>query len=181
MNKIMTIMLIGMLPVFIFAKEQPKEKSNIEFEMLRDAGAITYQILPDNAYIGFSKENKPIVAVNSKKFKSYSVITICIAVKKEGDGFIISDAKITDLNKIKDKKKRDNVTSAIADIKGQQIVTEKKQYKNIDAITGATRYHSAVYESGNLLAKDLMASLQKNPKPEATIVIPAKKVKESKK
>jgi len=181
MNKLKTIILIGMLPIFIFAKEQPKEKSNIEFDMLRDAGAITYRILPDNAYIGFSKDNKPVVAVKSKKFKSYSAITMCLAVKKTADGFIISDAKITDLNKIKDKKKNDNVTNAIADLKGKKIVTEKEQYKNIDAITGATRYHTAVYENGNLLAKNLMATLQKNPKPEDTIAIPAKAVKEIKK
>jgi len=181
MNKIKTIILIGMLPIFIFAKEQPKEKSNIEFDMLRGAGAITYRVLPDNAYIGFSKENKPIVAVKSKGFKSYSHITICIAVKKVGDSFIISDAKIKDLDKIKNKKKNDNVVNAIADIKGKKIASPKQEYKNIDAVTGATRYHSAVYENGNLLAKDLLASLQKNPKPEATIVIPAKKVKEIKK
>jgi hypothetical protein len=181
MNKIKAIVLIGILPIFLFSKEQPKVDTTLEFDMLRDAGAITYQISPDNAYIGFSKENKPIVAVSSKKFKSYSVITICLAVKKTDDGFMISDAKITDLNKIKDKKKNDNITNAIADLKGKQIATEKEQYKNIDAITGATRYHTAVYENGNLLAKKLMEILQKNPKPEATIAIPAKAVKEIKK
>ncbi len=180
MTKLKAVLLIAALPIILFAKEQPKEQSNMEIEMLRDAGAITYMVLPDNAYIGFSKENKPVVAVKSKEFKSYSVITICVAVQKTGDNFIISDAKVKDLDKIKDKTKNDNVKSAINDIKGKQIFSPKQKHMEIDAITGATRYHNAVYLNGNLLSKELLEKLQKNPKPEKTIAVPIKEGKDDK-
>jgi IMP dehydrogenase/GMP reductase len=179
MNRLKIAILIAALPIILFAKEQTKAKNNMEIEMLRDAGAATYMVLPDNTYIGFSKENKPVVAVNSKEFKSYSVITICVAVKKSGDNFIISDAKVKDLDKIKDKKKNDNVKSAVNDIKGKQIFSPKQKHMKIDAITGATRYHNAVYLNGNILSKELLEKLQKNPKPEKTIAVPIKESKET--
>ncbi len=114
--------------------------------------------------LGYDKEGKPVQAAVIRSFKTYSRVTGLLVVRKDGRKYVVDKAEIVDIERIKDKKKRNKAEAAVKHILKQVVRDGKNRNKKLDVITGATRYANSIFAAFDLMAKAAVAEMEKNPK-----------------
>lgn len=114
-------------------------------------------------FIGYNADGKPCVAVALRQFKTYEKVTAMAVVREKDGAFVIDQAQIHDITKIKDADKLKKATDALLSIAGKQIADKDGTTHTVDAVTGATRYLAGIYESFNLITQKAAEVLRQPP------------------
>ena len=117
----------------------------------------------DEMYLGYDKDGKPNVGAALRKFKTYKVVYALLVVEKQNGKFVVKKADIPDISLITGKDKQDKVLKAASDFSGKTVKESSGNMVRVDAVTGATRYYSAIYATFNLMAEKIVEEMEKNP------------------
>jgi hypothetical protein len=117
----------------------------------------------DEIYLGYGKDGKPKIGAALRKFKTYKVVYALLAVEEQNGKFVVTKSDIPDISLITGKDKQDKVLKAASDFSGKVVKEPPGKMVRVDAVTGATRYYSAIYATFNLMAEKIVEEMEKNP------------------
>jgi hypothetical protein len=123
---------------------------------------IPYSASISEMYLAYDENDKIQVGIATRPIKSYKMLTGQIVVRKETGYYVIEAAEITDLDKIKHPKQRTEIKRAIAVLEGTRIDPAAPAF-HVDGLTGATRYRKKVLTNFSIMAKMLVAEMEKDP------------------
>jgi len=135
---------------------------------LASAGAVTYSHRPkysdaiDDLFLGYDAAGKPVTGAALREFKTYEKVTAMLAVQAADGAFVIRSAEIPDIGVIKNAEKQNKVTGAIRSVTGKTVRDASGKEITVDAVTGATRYQKRIYSSFNLMARAIVAEINRN-------------------
>lgn len=171
------IVLVFLTLVIVFSSgwgwfSSPEEIDAVPIvtRMLSENGAVSYSRETKcpakirEIYFGYNRDGKLINAVAVKPFSTYGKVTGIIMIGYKEKDIIVQSVKIPDAKNISSESKRKKLQQALKDITGKVLADNSSKWKNIQAVTGATRYYSKIYINFNIIAKYLLAEMQKNPK-----------------
>lgn len=122
-----------------------------------------YSPAVNDVYIGYDAAGKPVSAVAMRAIKTYSKVNGLVAVTQKDGLWVISEASIPDIARIKGAEKQQKVLDAIRAFSGSTVKDSSGTLQKVDAVTGATRYQDAIYLYFNLLAKTAVEEAEANP------------------
>ncbi len=117
----------------------------------------------DDIYLGYDAAGKVVSAAVAGPVKTYAPVNGIVAVSQKDGQWVVREAVIPDIARIKNPAKKQKATDAIKEFSGSTVKGTDGSLKQVDAVTGATPYLDAVYISFNLLARTAVETAEQNP------------------
>lgn len=114
-------------------------------------------------YLGYDATGKIVSAAVTGSVKTYAPVNGVVAVTQKDGQWVISNASIPDIARIKDPAKLQKATAAVKEFSGSTVKASDGSLKQVDAVTGATRYQESIYTGFNLLARAAVEAAEGNP------------------
>lgn len=116
-----------------------------------------------DVYLGYDADGKVVSGAAMRAIKTYSTVNGLVVVTLKDGQWVISNASIPDIARIKDPAKQKKANSALKEFSGSTVKAADGSLKQVDAVTGATRYQESIYTGFNLLARTAVEAAEENP------------------
>jgi hypothetical protein len=114
-------------------------------------------------FLAYDQAGAVVAGAALRSFKTYELVTSLVVVRKENGKYVITEAAIPDIAKVKDPQKQEKVLSAIKGSAGRVVRDETGNWVKVDAVTGATRYQQRIYASFDMMAKKIVEQIEAKP------------------
>jgi hypothetical protein len=119
--------------------------------------------------LAYNNAGELVRAAAQRTIRTYQKVTAVVIVKRTEGKLVVDAVLFPDLERIRDDAKRANVERAAAAFSGHVIAAgadASPEFQKVNAISGATRYHNAVYEELNQLAVMLAGIMSEAGQPQ---------------
>ena len=133
-------------------------------EQLAEAGAVTYAANEeygqgiDAMVLGYDAEGQVVAGLAVRETKTYRKAPMVVLVTKQDGLFTITSASTPEL-KFFAGKSRDYVSEALKNIEGRSFFKADEARGLVDAVSGATAQHKAIYVSYGLMVNRLITEM----------------------